>query len=260
MRGRAHEIFWRSLQWVESCFEPENLLAGLKALLWLGPLTLLIWIYAEREQIDTIPVTIPIAVRSNDPNQYVVLKMKEDEQSVMASLVGPRNRLETARQAISLQDGKSSVTITIPDGLSAGQRHELDAAQLLSANPTFKGLGVTVKDCKPARIVVYVDMFQEREFEVEPPAGANTLAGAPSFEPRKVKVRAPASAFAEAQKKGPLAVEADLAETGQLNSVGSHELPVHVRMPNLSGEGITFTPPTVKATFEVADKGTPGII
>jgi hypothetical protein len=261
LRERADDVFWRTLHWLQSCFERDNLLAGLKTLAWLGPLTLLIWIYAEREQNDKIEgATIPIAVRTNDPNQYVVLQMKEGEQSVMATLVGPRNRLEDARLAIAPQDGRSSVTITIPDGLSPGQRHELDAAQFLSGNLIFARRGVTVRDCKPGRIAVFVDTFQERELEVQPPAGVANLTGAPVFEPRKVRVRAPASAFAEALKKGALRLEADLADSGSLNTAGIHDMPVRVGLPSLAGEGITFIPATVKATFEVADTGTPGVI
>ena len=64
LRGRAHEMFWRSLHWLRGCFERYNLLAGLKTLLWLGPLTLLIWVYAEREQNDKIDAAIPVAVRA----------------------------------------------------------------------------------------------------------------------------------------------------------------------------------------------------
>src|SRR5690242_1264927 len=53
--------------WVHA-FSRESLFNFAKTMAWVVPLTILIWVYAEREQRDTDPgVTFPIDVRSSDP-------------------------------------------------------------------------------------------------------------------------------------------------------------------------------------------------
>src|SRR5215208_2440283 len=87
LRERARDQSWRAAEWLRRCLERENLIAGLKTFSWLAPLTLLIWIYAEREQVDRLEnQTIPIEVRSNDPNLFVQLQMGEnkDDKNVVA--------------------------------------------------------------------------------------------------------------------------------------------------------------------------------
>src|SRR5205807_2622098 len=50
-------------------FTRENVISNLKTLAWVVPLTLLIWIYAEREQVATTKdVAVPFDMVSLDPN------------------------------------------------------------------------------------------------------------------------------------------------------------------------------------------------
>src|SRR5689334_21555844 len=51
-------------------FSREHWANFLKSLPWVVPLTVLIWVYAEREQLADDPkVPIPIEVRTSDPNR-----------------------------------------------------------------------------------------------------------------------------------------------------------------------------------------------
>src|SRR5213595_2181335 len=63
-------------RWFRDTFNKEQLISGLRSLIWVAPLTVLIWIYAEREQIITTPTPlyIPIQVVSTDPDRVVTLK------------------------------------------------------------------------------------------------------------------------------------------------------------------------------------------
>jgi hypothetical protein len=256
--NRARDQFGRVSRWLKDCFERDNLVAGLKTLLWLVPMTLLIWVYAEREQV--LPLkdqTIPIDVRS-DEGLYVRLTLSGSEKSIIADLAGPRSRLDEVRTAIEPQDGKASVVVTIPDGLSPGRIHEPDIADLLNKLPLFERRGVTVSNCKPSNIQVFVDKFEEREFEVVKSESVANLASEPIFEPKLVRVRAPASAFKEAEASGPLRLVADLAGSGQLNIEGMHEATVRVSMPNLTSDAVTYSPASVKATFEVRSSSVRG--
>ncbi|HWP40005.1 MAG TPA: hypothetical protein VNL70_03695, partial [Tepidisphaeraceae bacterium] len=137
-RRRVREWLARQLhgwqRWTQRNLTRENLIAGLKTLSWLAPLTLIIWIYAEREQIDRIDQQpIPVQVTSTITDRYVELRRMVDS-SVIAELSGPKGRLEEIRQKIMLRNGTPSVVITIDDAnLSAGQIHELDTAALLAS-------------------------------------------------------------------------------------------------------------------------------
>jgi hypothetical protein len=247
--NRARDQFGQFGRWLRDCFERDNLIAGLKALAWLAPMTLLIWVYAEREQV--LPLkdqTIPIAVRSNDANLYVEVR---SDSNIMADLIGPRSRLDEVRQEIQPREGKPSIVLTIPDGLSPGQVHEPDVAQLLNNHPAFQSRGVTVSNCRPSRIRVFVDRFEEREMEVEKPDDVMNLAATPVFNPAKVRVRAPFSALQAAQADGRLRMIADLHRTGLVETEGRHEAPAPVYVPKLSSDAVTYNPANVEATFEV---------
>jgi hypothetical protein len=254
--SRARDQFGRFGRWLRDCFERENIIAGLTALAWLVPMTLLIWIYAEREQVlPEKDQTIPIAVRSNDGSLYVEVT---SDANIVADLAGPRSRVDEVRQQIQPRDGKPSIVVTIPDGLSPGQVHEPDIAQLLNSHPAFQARGVTVSNCKPSRIQVFVDRFEEHELEVQKPDDVTNLAATPLFEPNKVRVRAQASALARAKSSGALRIIADLGKTGRLNSPGKHEAPVPVYVPNLVSDAVTYTPSTVQAKFEVRSSNVTG--
>src|SRR5881392_2688309 len=74
-------------RWFTRTFTLENLFVTLKTLAWVTPLTILIWVYAEREQVTSRPVTIPIAVKSVDPNRIV--RLRSGDESVSAQISGP---------------------------------------------------------------------------------------------------------------------------------------------------------------------------
>ncbi|HMB94581.1 MAG TPA: hypothetical protein VKK61_00940, partial [Tepidisphaeraceae bacterium] len=166
-----------------------NLIATLKTLSWLVPLTLLIWIYAEREQVDKIDnQSIPFDVASGDFNKFVSLRM--EDKNVMAELSGPRSRLDEIRQKIAPHGDSPQVIITIDPNLRPGP-HELDTAQQLANSPIFARSGIIISNCIPAHLQVSVDEFVEREIDVQAPPNVTNLVGATIFEPRQIKIRAP---------------------------------------------------------------------
>src|SRR5687767_8010187 len=61
-------------RWARDTFSREQLLASMKALAWVAPLALLIWIYAEREQQDKQQASFQVTVRSADASQTARIK------------------------------------------------------------------------------------------------------------------------------------------------------------------------------------------
>ena len=90
---------WRddvSAEWTRftSGFTRENIISNLKTLAWVVPLTLLIWIWAEREQVQPAKdVSVPFELVSSDPNRIVSLKPPQDKNLVL-ELQGPQGRLQ----------------------------------------------------------------------------------------------------------------------------------------------------------------------
>jgi hypothetical protein len=248
--SRVADRFIALGRWGRQSISPPNLLAGLKTLSWLVPLTLLIWIYAEREQIDKIDnQTIPIDVISSDYNKFVSLRMNEDK-NVVAELSGPRNQLDEIRQKIAPHGDRPAVILTIDANLAPGS-HELDTAERLSASPIFARTGITISGCKPARLPIFVDQFVERDVDVQSPPTVTNLVKQPIFDPKQVKIRAPQREIERAESAGGLVAYADMASTGVLDKPGNHEAVVRVTCPGLSAQDVNYTPATVNANFDV---------
>src|SRR4051812_28677703 len=66
--GRVHRGWSATRRWMRDTFSRDQLAAGVKQLMWVAPLTLLIWVYADREQqVPARGVLVPVEVRSTDP-------------------------------------------------------------------------------------------------------------------------------------------------------------------------------------------------
>src|SRR5438105_1454493 len=77
-----------------SRFTREAVISNLKTLAWVVPLTLLIWIYAEREQVASMKdVAVPFDLVSIDPNVSVSLSRTQDK-NLLLELQGPQARLQ----------------------------------------------------------------------------------------------------------------------------------------------------------------------
>src|SRR3954465_8937039 len=78
----------------------EQVVSNLKTLAWVIPLTLLIWIYAEREQVGTqkdISVPFELAPRPNRAVSLVDTRPPQDKNLIL-ELQGPQARLQEVKQ------------------------------------------------------------------------------------------------------------------------------------------------------------------
>lgn len=243
-------------RWVRHAFLRENLVGALKTFAWLGPLTLVIWVYAERAQVVPVDnITVPIEIQSADANRYVSLAPGSD-RSVTVKLSGARSRIEQIRQSVRPQpNGRPSVILTIDSRLGLGNK-DIDAAAAIGDSTIFRNSGVSVTDARPALLRIYIDPLEEREYDVQVPQGVQNLETAPVFVPAKVKVRAPETYF---ERMGPIEVEADLANMEVIHRPGPHpDQSIRVRSPQLAGQdGVTYTPETVKADLNVRQADVP---
>ncbi|MGH7179537.1 MAG: hypothetical protein ACREJC_19330, partial [Tepidisphaeraceae bacterium] len=249
-RGVFSPVVGALRRWISRHMEKDKLIDGLKTFAWVGPLTLLIWVYAEREQVWSIAdQPIPISVASTDPSRFV--RLRSGDSAVTATLIGPRANVDKVLGLIGLRHDSPSVVIPIDRSLAPGQSYPLEAARLLERNPIFRDNGVSVRDCKPSQIEVFVDSLDERDVEVRGRPGMRSLSGTPVFEPRTAKVRGPKSML-DNTHDGPLSVFAELADRDELNLPGPHDLAAVRLKCSIDDPAISVIPATVKATVDVA--------
>ncbi|HMO26851.1 MAG TPA: hypothetical protein PKB10_11330 [Tepidisphaeraceae bacterium] len=220
----------------------------LKTLLWVGPMTLLIWVYAEREQLSRDTITVVVNLRSAEPDRVIT----PSRQTVALDLRGPRAQLDAIRRNVASGNSDAEINLTIQR--TPGIHHELSYASLLSENNVFRGAGIDILKTDPAFGRIFVDEVIEAEVPVTEPQLDARFDGPIVFEPRTVRARGPRSQLEHRLNSGqPLAV-AEMAQLPQLQQPGSHNnIVVSLRSP---GESITLVPATVAVDFRIVEQRT----
>jgi hypothetical protein len=131
-------------------FNRARLAANLRILGWVVPLTILIWIWAEREQVlsPSSPNLINVPVVLTSDHQFVELSAGQP-QSINLKISGPQEAIDRVRQAIFEQNVPHGVTLPIGDS-PVNERVPIHVVDLLQNQPLFKQNGVTVEESQPA--------------------------------------------------------------------------------------------------------------
>jgi len=235
-------------------FSAERVLDVLKTLAWVAPLTVLVWVYAEREQLARpTNVSIPIEVRSTAPNRIVRLL---GDKNVMVDLEGPRRNVDALIDALSKPTSDlDRLQIDLDASLTPNRRHEISSLPLIANQPLFKRNAITVLACRPPRLTVYVDEVVEADLPLKLPDSITNLESPPAFDPQTVHYRGPKSALdaaREAAGNNPLMIEANLSGRESLKTPGHHvEKNVPLRSPFNKEDGVVLTPSTVDVTLDL---------
>lgn len=229
---------------MRDAFSREQFFAGVKGFFWVAPLTILIWIYAEREQLSTLKgFSIPIEVRSADPRQVITVTRPYDA-NLTADLSGPRAQLDRVREEFGRRsDARARIEIgNVPPG-----PRQIEA-EAVADDPRFAANGVTVENPQPRVLEVYVDVLDDLQIDVKVPRSVTNLTSA-SFDPPQVKLTAPRSVLEAATK--PLVAYVDPASLEQVKEPGRHEkVPVRLTIP-IKDPNARLSTNTVSANLEV---------
>jgi hypothetical protein len=247
--GREEMTYLR--RWVRRHTSRDALLSGLKTFIWVAPLTLLIWVYAEREQEKDLPaVPIVISVQSADPNRVVKL---EKDITIMADLRGPRSSLEEAQAELERANESHAMRIDVPASYQNGFR-DVYITQQIQNNPLFLDRGITVSKVFPQSVSVFIDSLTTKDVPIEVrPTDAALLSSRPVFTPATVKIRGPQQVLESAAGKNDLKIYADLSVLSEMQQPGTHEnvtVPL-VASAALQDEKLTLSQTTAKGSFEV---------
>ncbi len=224
-------------------FSREQLVAGLKAFFWVGPLTVLIWVYAEREQVEPLPnFQIPIELTSNVGGQVITVRSPADRR-LTADLSGPRAQLERVRE--DFRNGVARARFDI--GTVEPGEHTV-SAEAVANDPRFASNGIVVENLRPSVVEIFVDVLEDRQIDVRVPDGVTNLEIA-TFDPPTVLLRAPRSVFEAAPQTIVAYVDADTLR--QIKTPGRHEdVQVRVKVP-LNDPNARLATTSVKADLVV---------
>ena len=130
----------------------EQVLSFLRTLIWVAPITLLVWVYAEREQIVTVPSDpFQIGVKTTAANHIVTLSYPQ-EGMLVPEFSGPRAQIDKIKKLLVPTSDGPAVTLYIDPQPQAGggaRIQELLTVSQLNNHPLFKDNGITVKSCQP---------------------------------------------------------------------------------------------------------------
>lgn len=218
----------------------SNLWAVLKNLLWLAPLTVLIWYTAESSRREARPIAANVRVVTSDPRRTVV---SVEPQTIQISARGTRAELDRFAS-----DALPELVLTLPDATQTGLVLSETEPLVQAADPR-RASGITLISVAPKQLRLNVDEVVERDVPVSAPAGVNLQSA--TFDPPTVKVRGPASVLGAAEATGSLVAVADIASLPILRTPGKKDpIRVPVRTPVRE---VTVTPDAVTAVLDVRD-------
>lgn len=221
----------------------ERFIEGLKTLLWVVPLTALIWIWAEREQIATGEVHVPIKV--NVAADRVAVIEAPVDQRVYLELSGPRASIDAVRDRLA---DRPTSALSVPLDVAAPFEGEvIGLAEIITrSNDIFTRNAVTVTRVRPA-VKIRVERKEVREVPVQV-RPENRFEGTITFEPATVTIEGPERFFLSEGRN--LAVYADMsAFIGK--PPGQYQELVSVNLENPAPEVSIRPPRTVTAKVQI---------
>lgn len=236
------------LRWLREATTPSALVDGLKTAVWVVPLTVMIWVYAEQAQPqEEVSQPILLDITSKEPNRIVTV-LTPGGNIPLADLSGSKSSLDDVVSKLSEAGEKGALHVVVPSDMQPIQY--LNISDEVARADIFKDNGISVKNVRPQVIQIRIDkLIPVTDVKLTAASDPNLVDGA-SFVPPTVTVVAPQSAIEALPKGLPLAV-VQIPTTGELASPGTHSnVALQVTSP-ISGEHVTITPWTASVTYTI---------
>jgi hypothetical protein len=227
-------------------FTRENLIADMKTLLTVAPLTILVWIYAEQQQLVTDKDTLVVALQSADPVHRSVTLINPSDGTIQVTLQGSEIGIDRVKAELRQTIMSKPLPVDVPAGLAPG-RQQLVALDEIAGSNLFSSQGVTVTACLPETLSVRVDELSERTAPVEVDSDVPGLLNA-AFTPATVTVRGPSQLLDDLAFRGELHAVANLTGQPILKQPGEHK---QLTVSLIPQPNITLIPDTVTADLSI---------
>lgn len=222
---------------IRKAVTPGGIWTIARTLLWLAPLTILVWYTAESSNLASKPFTKDIRLVAADGNKS--LTMNDPPEGKISFTVYVTREQED--ELTALRELKLEISETPESGLTSRRTRDL-----LLASPDFKRLRVnSVASVSPENLQIMVDSIIEKEVRVVPKDIKNLASAV--FNPPTVKIRGPADALRNGGT-----VEAALDEQDVFATPGKKD-PRAVKLRWTGSGDVQITPETVSAEVEIRE-------
>jgi len=221
--------------------DPNGWAGSLRTFLWVAPLTALIWIYAEREQISQIPdVRVQIKLLSKSTDRIITVD-KPTDRMVSLDIQGPRASVNELREVLA----KAPLEIYISP--EVGYKGDISLVEPISKSELFKTYAVSATAARPP-VAIKVEAKAAKRIPVKQRPD-DKFVGTVTFEPDMVIVEGPKETL-ESIKPQDLVAYADMSDFVS-KPPGSYDKPdVPISLGSFV-EGVTMKE-TVRAKVEIA--------
>ena len=228
----------------------------LKTLLFVIPLTFLIWIYAERAQVlDNGKAQVLFNVTVSEPTQTAEV-VEGGNTPITLTLSGPRAAVERLKAFFERRSTNQSLSFQLAGSYRAGTEPTIPVVDLINSDPTVQASGVTITEAVPPAVKVKIDRLVTRDVPIRLPADLSRNLQNVVLDPTTVRVRGPESVLATYFSEYSEPVTANLsAYASTLNTPGPHVLEqVPIQLPkDLPKDAVSVSPAAMKSIrFDVS--------
>ena len=127
----------------------ENLLRNAKTLAGVIPLTILVWVVAEQQELVTSTAYLRISVQSADPAHRAVTMITPYDGTIQVTLQGSQAGIDHVKTLLHKTLISDPMEIDVGTSLPSGPRQPLLSLDEIASNHLFFSQGVTVTACSP---------------------------------------------------------------------------------------------------------------
>ena len=260
LRARAGARTQRAARGVREFMRPERLREFGKTLTLVAPLTLLIWIWAEREQTvgskeNPEKQTFQLAVQPTGVGRAVSLAAGQNN-TITVGFSGPRVGSDGMKAALLDHPEDRVMKIDVPDTYEPGSEYRVTIdPTLLNKQKIFSDNGLYVFAAEPAFVQVFVDRQVEREVPVTLPPELSEGVASMQCDPSTVKITGPERLIKQLDVSGALKAEIDIASLAELRKNPGKPLEKIPLRPIENAPGVKFSTSTIaRATLTLSQE------
>lgn len=225
----------------------------LQTYLFVSIITVLVWLYAEGENLTEEKLYPDIEFVAPAGRQLLIVP-RQPSEPVLVTVRGPTTQL--AR--LNREESEQPLAIELLDDPSTDNpNREVDLLDALSRHPRYADLGIEIAEVTPRRVTVRVERYVPRDLPVEaPPPGDFQFNETPIVEPAQATVRMPASDWANIPADVRVIAELNADDLAQREVNKQHVLVnVPLVLPQARGlDRVTIAPTAATVTLTVTQK------
>lgn len=224
----------------------------LRTLVVVIPLTVLIWVYAERAQITQDSVDLSMGATLTDPALEAAI-VDPASSPIKLTLQGSRVSIEALKNELKHKSMDGKLNLSLPANFSHVGQQNADVALTLNSDPIIKDSGVFITMAEPTYVRVAVSKIISWDVAVALPPDMPVLLQNVVFDPPRVTVRGPQPAMETAYQSDSRTATVDLSnQPAALAGTGTQTITVSLRAP--ADTRLTMSPQQVRMTFEVGTR------